>query len=113
VRPRRPALVVRDPGQLADVLAGVGVIDASIAVEVAGSRPAWVTTTASRSVVGSMNEFAFLADQHRRDVAKPDLLRLSALLARAPCGPLLTQHVSLERETIAQLATDHTRTNAS
>ena len=108
--PLAPAVSVLDrfPAQLGDVLAGVGAIDASIEAEVAGSRPARVTTTWSRSVLGSMNEFAFLADLHRHEAAHLDLLRLSVLLARTPCGPLFTRHVSPDRETITLLAAGHT-----
>ena len=47
---------------------------------------AWAKT-ASRSVVGSMNDFAFLAD-HARQQEGVDLVALSLRLARTPCGPL-------------------------
>jgi hypothetical protein len=102
--PLAPAVWVlyRFPTQLGNVLAGIGA--AGIEAEVAGSRPTRVATTASRRVLGSMNEFAFLADLHRRDVAELDLVRLSLLLASTPCGLLLKPHVSPDRETIAQLA---------
>ncbi len=51
-----------------------------------------------------MNEFAFLADLHRRDVAELDLLRLWLLLARTPCGPLFTRHAE-----VFEYATDPTK----
>ena len=47
-----------------------------------------VAKTANRSVVGTMNEFAFLADGHREYLEAPDLLELSIKLADTPCGPL-------------------------
>lgn len=43
--------------------------------------------TASRSVLGVMNEFRFLADVYRGD-GETDLLALSMRLAQIPCGPL-------------------------
>ena len=39
----------------------------------------------SRSVVGTMNEFAFLAEAYREDM---DLLALSMRLADIPCGAI-------------------------
>ena len=58
--------------------------------------------TASRSVVGIMNEFAYLADAWRQD--EPDLLALAVRLAATPCGPLYKRHVSPDRELAALVA---------
>ena len=44
--------------------------------------------TSNRSVVGTMNEFAFLAEAHRDAGNELDLLQLSVNLAGTPCGPL-------------------------
>jgi hypothetical protein len=108
--PLAPAVSVlnRFPAQLGDVLAGSGAADASLEAEVAGSKSVLATTTTSRSVLGSMNEFAFLADQHRHGDRELDLLHLSVLLARTPCGPLFARHVSPDRESLAHLATSRT-----
>jgi hypothetical protein len=57
--------------------------------------------TASRSVVGIMNEFAYLADAWRHD--EPDLLALAGRLAARPCGPLHKRHISPDRERPALL----------
>ena len=58
--------------------------------------------TASRSVVGIMNEFTYLADAWRHD--EPDLLTLAVRLAATPCGPLYKRHVSPDRELAALVA---------
>jgi hypothetical protein len=55
--------------------------------------------TANRSVVGTMNEFTFLAEAHRGDARAPDLLALAIRLAATPCGPLCSKHISPDRET--------------
>jgi uncharacterized protein DUF6933 len=47
--------------------------------------------TANRSVVGIMNEFAFLASAYRQDTPAPDLLALAIRLAGMPCGPLYSK----------------------
>src|ERR1700686_4960968 len=43
--------------------------------------------TASRSVVGTMNDFSYLADAHREQRGVDDLVDLSLSLADTPCGP--------------------------
>ena len=58
--------------------------------------------TASRSVVGIMNEFAYLAGAWRQN--EPDLLALAVRLAATPCGPLYKRHVSPDRELAALVA---------
>jgi len=58
--------------------------------------------TASRSVVGIMNEFTYLADTWRHD--EPDLLILAVRLAATPCGPLYKRHISPDRELAALVA---------
>jgi hypothetical protein len=54
--------------------------------------------TANRSVVGIMNEFAFLADVYRRSDPGFDLLPLAMKLATTPCSPLYRRHTSPDRE---------------
>ena len=58
--------------------------------------------TASRSVVGIMNEFTYLADAWRHE--EPDLLTLAVRLAATPCGPLYRRHISPGRELAALVA---------
>jgi hypothetical protein len=55
--------------------------------------------TANRSVVGVLNEFAFLADVQRGDT--DGLFELSLQLAATPLGPLYKRHVSPDRELAA------------
>ena len=107
--PLAPAgtLLDRFPDQLAVLLAAHGVPARVIAAEVAATRDAHLATTASRSVVGSMNEFAFLAEAHRAERPNTDLLELSLTLSRTPCSPLYTRHVSPDRE-LAALAGQQT-----
>jgi Domain of unknown function (DUF6933) len=75
-----------------------------IAAETQHMCQARVAPTANRSIVGSMNEFAYLADVFRSDYpAGPDLLELSVRLSTVPCGPLYARHVSPDRELAALL----------
>ncbi len=53
--------------------------------------------TQNRSVLGVMNEFAFLADAYRHEAADLDLVHLSLRLAKTPCSPLYSSHVSPDR----------------
>lgn len=47
-----------------------------------------VTKTANRSVVGTMNEFAFEAEVYRDHSGITDLLELAMRLAETPCGAI-------------------------
>jgi hypothetical protein len=51
-----------------------------------------------------MNEFKYLADVYAKVDGETDLLALSMRLARTPCGPLYTRHVSPDRELAALVA---------
>ncbi|MCW3841677.1 hypothetical protein ONA70_16375 [Micromonospora yasonensis] len=92
------------PARVADqvgaVLAAHGVPDLVIRTEVDQMRQWDIAPTANRSVVGIMNEFAFLADTWR-DAAKPNLLDLAVRLAATPCSPLYKRHVRPDRELAA------------
>ena len=103
--PLAPAstLLARFPNQLAEVLREHQVDEATIATECAETSNYRVAVTASRSVVGSMNEFAFLADAHRQEQRDLDLLDLSIELSTVPCGPLYRSHISPDRELKALL----------
>jgi uncharacterized protein DUF6933 len=59
--------------------------------------------TASRSVVGIMNEFTYLAEAWRDDQPQPDLHALALRLATTPCGPLYRKQISPDRELAALL----------
>ena len=103
--PLAPAatLLARFPRQVAEVLAVHGTPDAVIDEEVRQMRDCRLAKTANRSVVGIMNEFAFLAEAYRGDTPAPDLLALAIRLATTPCGPLYSKHVSPDRELDALL----------
>lgn len=60
--------------------------------------------TASRSVLGVMNEFAHLANHYRNEHQTLDLTEVSLWLAQAPCGPLYGSHTSPDRALQALLA---------
>ena len=85
--PLAPAstLASRFPTELAAVLRGHGASQAFIAGEVAAMSEVTVAKTSNRSVLGTINEFAFLAEAYREGV---ELLALSMRLADTPCGAL-------------------------
>lgn len=64
--------------------------------------------TTNRSVVGTMNDFAYLAQAHTTAKGPADLLDLSLRLARTPRGPLYRSHISPDRE-IAAYITQYTQ----
>ena len=74
--------------------------------EVAEMDSHQLTKTASRSVLGTLNDFTYLADAHRAPKASTDLVELSLRLAQTPCGPLHHSRISPDREIFAYLA-DH------
>jgi hypothetical protein len=78
-----------------------------ISREAAEMRSHQLVKTASRSVLGTMNDFAYLAAARRVEENLPDLIELSLQLAQTPCGPLYRRHVSPDREITAYVA-EHT-----
>ena len=60
--------------------------------------------SASRSVLGTMNDFAYLAGRQRFEKDLTDLVELSLQLAETHCGPLYGSHVSPDREILAYIA---------
>ena len=48
--------------------------------------------TVDRSVVGTMNEFAFLAEVYRDQRGADDLIAIATYLAGVPCGALRKSH---------------------
>ena len=104
VMPPAPAktLLNRLPDALAELLSAHRVPAPLIDAERAQALEHRLAATANRSLVGVMNEFAYLADLDRADNA--DLMRLSMRLATTPCGPLFHRHVSPDRELAALIA---------
>ena len=104
--PLAPAATLdkRFPAALGEVLAAHNADAVFIAAELAEMRELRLAKTASRSVVGIMNEFTLLAEAHLGAGSQPDLLGLSVRLAGTPCGPLYKRHVYPNRELAALLA---------
>jgi hypothetical protein len=105
--PLAPAakLAARFPDQLGRVLEGLGVPVGFVLQEVGAMSEASYAKTANRSVVGSMNDFAFMADVARAHGQGDDLVALSVDLADTPCGPLRKGHGFPDREVEAIVAT--------
>ena len=104
--PLAPAatLLARVPDGLAQALAAHDVPEAFITQELSRMQEVRLGKTASRSVLGIMNEFTFLAQTMRGDTTT-DLTDLARWLARTPCSPLFKRHgspgFSLERFHVA------------
>lgn len=60
--------------------------------------------TNARSLLGSMNEFAHLADVYRHSAEVVDLTALSLRLAETPCSPLYKRHITPHDELMARAA---------
>jgi hypothetical protein len=87
------------------VFTALGLPDEFVRDEIAEMRRSQVMKTASRSVLGSMNDFSWLAEAHRpSSPSASDLIELSLSLAQTPCGPLYSSHVSPDREIVAYVA---------
>jgi hypothetical protein len=97
--PLAPAatLLARFPDGLAQALAAHDVPEAFITQELSRMQDVRMGKTASRSVLGIMNEFTFLAQTMRGDTTT-DLTDLARWLARTPCSPLFKRHGSPDRE---------------
>lgn len=88
--PMAPAstLIARFPRELATALISQGPSQVFTASEVAAMSEVSVAETADRSVVGTMNEFSFLAEGYRESLETSDLLALSMRLADATCSAI-------------------------
>lgn len=96
-------LLRRFPAALAEVLSAHRVDQEVIDRETAAMDAFATRKTKSRSLVGMLNEFVFLANHHRQREPELDLTELSVSLARTPCGPLYRRHISPNRELEALL----------
>ena len=94
-------LLERFPSTLMAHLQAHGVPRSLAEPELAEMEPCRLTTTASRSVLGVMNEFRFLADTSVKLDDETDPMPLSLRLAITPCGPLHKRHGSPDRELAA------------
>ena len=104
VLPLAPArtLLERLPDALAAVLGAHHVPGDVVEAEHAAMSPARLAPTANRSVVGVMTELVHLAGPSAPGAQ--ELLHLSLRLSTVPLGPLLTRHVSPDRELAALVA---------
>src|SRR5439155_504269 len=94
-------LLERFPAALTTVLEYHGINHAFIEREATAMTEYRLAKTKNRSVVGIMNEFAYLAGIHRASGDGRDLVALSSRLAETPCSPLYATHVSPDRELAA------------
>lgn len=102
--PLAPAstLLGRFATSLATLLEAHGVANSFVSNEMAQIDEVRLAKTSNRSVLGSMNDFAFLADAHHDHL--PDLIALSVRLAETPCSPLYKRHVTPHDELMAKAA---------
>lgn len=91
----------RLPDQLGRLLDALEVPLEFTLQETAAMEAANFAKTANRSVVGSMNDFAFLAEHYLAGGFPHDLLALSLRMAGTPCGPLRKRHGFPDREVLA------------
>ena len=105
--PLAPAATLpkRFPDHLAQALRDHEVPTGFIDEELARMQDVRLATTASRSVLGIMNEFTFLAQEAGTRPTLAELPELARWLARTPCSPLYRRHVSPDRELHALVAT--------
>lgn len=94
-------LLARFPAVLKSHLQAHSVTREFVEAELAEMNSVFTAKTASRSVLGVMNEFKFLVEFETQFVDAHDLLSLSMRLAETPCGPLYQRHVSPDRELAA------------
>jgi Domain of unknown function (DUF6933) len=80
-----------------DVLRSHGLRPSFVDREAAEMANYRLTKTQNRSVLGIMNELAYLADAHRGEGEDLDLVQLSLRLAETPCSPLYGTHISPDR----------------
>lgn len=98
--PLAPAtdLATRFPSYLDNVLAADGMQQQFIEQELAQMTAVQYAKTSNRSVVGTMNQFSYLAERYRDYLETNDLLELSIKLSETPYSPLYKGAVSPDRE---------------
>ena len=96
-------LAKRFPAALKKVLQGLGLPPEFIQAEVEGMGEVVYAKTANRTVGGTMNEFAFLAEAFRDRGAPVDTVALSLKLAGVPCG-LLSKGAGFPEDAVRELA---------
>lgn len=86
--PAAPAstLVQRLPAGIKRMLLAIGVSTSTVDQALGDLKAAAICKTASRSLVGTMNEFCFLAESYRGGMSTVDQLGIALRLAQTPCG---------------------------
>lgn len=93
------ALARRFPDQLREVLDAHGVDPRFVDHEIRSMGEGQYAKTASRSLLGVMNEFTYFGNVHREEYrADEDLVALSVRLAVTPMSPLYKSHGAPDRE---------------
>jgi hypothetical protein len=94
--PLAPAktLATRFPAHLATVLTAHRWLAHQIDAEIRQLNQHQLLKTANRSVLGSLNDFTFLAEVHKQHDGSDDLPRIALALANAPCAPIRYQSPS-------------------
>jgi hypothetical protein len=97
--PPSTSTLERFPLAAAEVLHAHGVHSSFVEREVAEMIDCCLTKIRNRSVLGVMNEFAYLAGAYRDRAPEldVDLVQLSLRLATTPCSPLYGSHTSPDR----------------
>jgi hypothetical protein len=84
-----PELGIRLAAGVRELLVALGAPLAQIDSEMAAMESARIARTNSRSILGSMNDMAYMADAHLEGAAMPaGILAAELKMAEAPCGPL-------------------------
>lgn len=106
--PMAPAssVVRRFVAALPETFREYGLDPAFIVAELDHMAEQRLAKTASRSVLGIMNEFGYLAEHYRNTVDDVELQELAAWLAQTPCGPLYDSHISPDRA-LEAVAAEH------
>lgn len=98
--PLAPAatLTARLPECVSGVLVAHGAPTWFVERELSAMAEVRLASSTSRSLTGSMTEFARLAGVARANDPAQGLVELSLWLSTVPCGPLYARHVSPDRE---------------
>ena len=104
--PLAPAssVLARFPSAFAQVAGALGLPDSAIRREFSSMGVQTLAKTASRSVLGAMNEFGHLADNYRWLHDEIDLVDLAVWLSQVPCRPLFSGEGTPRDELRARLA---------
>lgn len=88
--------------EVAGLLSDLGIPGECIRRELDEMSPVVVSRTSSRSVLGSMNDFAYLLEVAVRTQPSISLRALSLELSRTPCQPLAAQYQTAFPDEVAR-----------